>query len=164
MKNISKSLSKLLLLGMLSVLAISAAFAPQLVKAQAGSVVQQQDATPTPSGDVSTQTASMVELWDQFCVRKIPYTLLALPKDATFEVVQPTEPLPTPMPGYFNADELACVSVGIFRDKQVVVCRGPQLFAFTLKVNDAGATEDFQVPLKACPLPSFSAPTATPAP
>jgi len=68
------------------------------------------------------------------------------------------------MPGYSTAGQLACVSVGVFGDKQVVMCRGPQLFSFTLKINNAGATEDFQVPLKECPLPKFGVSTETPTP
>jgi hypothetical protein len=75
-----------------------------------------------------------------------------MPQGATFDAVQP-QVLPTPIPGYSTADQLACTSVGTFRDKQVVVCRGPQSISFTLKVNNSGATEDFQVPLKECPLP-----------
>jgi len=95
--------------------------------------------------------ASSVVVWDQFCVKKIPYTILALPENASFEVVQP-EILPTVVPGG-NSNDIACESVGTFRNKHVVVCRGPQLYSFTMHVTDGGTTEDFQVPLKACPIP-----------
>ncbi len=114
--------------------------------------------SPAPSTGSGTQTASVVQVWDQFCVSKVPYTLLALPQDASFDVVQPEGPLPTVMPGYTTASQIACDSVGVFRDKQVVVCRGPQLFSFTLKISGA-ASEDSQVPLKECPLPHEQAPT-----
>ncbi len=120
-------------------------------------------ASPAPSTGNGTQTASVVQVWDQFCVSKVPYTLLALTQDASFDVVQPEGPLPTVMPGYTAADQIACDSVGVFRDKQIVVCRGPQLFSFTLKISSA-ASEDFQVPLKECPLPHEQAPTEVPSP
>jgi hypothetical protein len=41
-----------------------------------------------------------VLLWDQFCVKKIPSTLLAVAENATFEVIQPEGPLPTVRTGY----------------------------------------------------------------
>lgn len=161
-----KNPSKILLFGALTLAIVGLAFAPRFVQTQAtsrGSVLLQTADTPTPAAGADTgsapnsgtQTASGVELWDQFCVKKIPYTLLALPKDASFDVVQPQGPLPTVIPGYSTSD-MACTSVGMFRGKQVVVCRGPQLFSFSLKVS--GASEDFQVPLKACPTPQSATP------
>jgi hypothetical protein len=116
---------------------------------------------PTTSG---AQAVSLVELWDKFCVSKVPYTLLALPQDATFSVTQPTGLLPTPIPGYSSADQTACDSAGVFRGKQVIVCRGPQLFSFSLKVSSGGATQDYQVPLKECALPHTNGSVITPAP
>lgn len=105
----------------------------------------QQDTTQ------GTQIASLVELWDQFCIRKIPYTLLALPENATFELIQPESPLPTPNPVFSaNSNEISCTNVGIFRGQQVVVCRGPNNYSFSLQVSDGGAAEEFVVPLKAC--------------
>lgn len=120
-------------------------------------------ASPAPTSS-SSQASSIVELWDKFCVAKVPYTLLALPQDATFNVTQPTGPAPTPAPGYTTADKTACDSVGVFRGKQVIVCRGPQLTSFSLKISSGGASQDYQVPLKECALPHTTAPAATPAP
>ncbi len=111
---------------------------------------------PTTSG---SQASSLVQLWDQFCVSKVPYTLLAIPQGATFNVTQPTGPLPTPVPGYTTADQTACGAAGVSHGQQVVVCRGPQLYSFGLHVASADATQDYQVPMKECALPH-----ATPAP
>ena len=152
----------LLLLGAITLTLL--AFAYVSAKAQSGSdgnsaLLQQATATPTTpvtGGDNSSnaQTTSSVEVWDQFCVKKIPYTILALSKNASFEVAQSdaSTPQPTPVVGTDNSNEIACSSVGTFRDKQVVVCHGPQLFAFTLHISGDGGSEDFQVPLKACPI------------
>jgi hypothetical protein len=114
------------------------------------------------NGNIATATSSVV-VWDQFCVRKIPYTLLALEQDATFEVASQNVS-PTQVVGG-NSTQFSCEGVGTFRDKQVVVCHGPQLYSFTLHVNNGGAngTEDFQVPLKGCPI-THSAAQATPIP
>jgi hypothetical protein len=98
-------------------------------------------------------------MWDQFCVKKIPYTLLAVPEDATFEIVQPEGPLPTVRPGY-STSEIACESAGIFRGQQVIVCRGPDLFSFNLTITSGGETGEFPVPLKTCPLPATAEPGA----
>ncbi len=116
---------------------------------------------PTALSSSGTPTSSLVALWDEFCVSKIPYTLLALPTDATFSITAPQAPVPTPIPGYTTADQTACNSVGVFRGQQVIVCRGPQLASFSLHVTSAGATQDYQVPLKECALPRNSVP-ATP--
>ena len=113
-----------------------------------------------------TQTASVV-VWDRFCVSKVPYTLLAMPQDAKFEVVQPDIATPTVPAGYVPADKIACETAGVFRDQQIVACRGPQLFSFTLNITGGDAAGQYQVDLKDCPLPATStpgAPPATPAP
>jgi len=157
-------ISQLALLMGLAVLIAVAALSVQSAQAQDVPVPAfQTTATPTPSSDSVTvpgntapeaQAPSMVELWDQICVRKIPYTILAIPENATFEVVQPEGPLPTPEPGSSNPNELACSNPVTFGGKQVVVCTGPQLFSFNLHVTDGGTTEDFPVPLKFCPIKS----------
>ncbi len=163
-----KKLTLLLTIGALMFVAVSVAFAStsaaasetQSEAAFVGGAPLLQDVTPTPTVSPDTAAApddeaaaSMVELWDQFCVRKIPYTLLAIPENATFEVVVPEGTYPTPAPGYFNAPQYACTSVLTINGQQVLVCTGPQLYSFTLRVTDGGTTEDFSVPLKACPLP-----------
>lgn len=115
---------------------------------------------------LNTAANASVVVWDQFCVRKIPYTLLALSPDATFEVGRLEGIVPTPVVDS-NSNEISCEGVGTFRDKQVVVCRGPQLYSFTLHVNNGGSNgvEDFQVPFKGCGAirPDADA-TATPIP
>jgi hypothetical protein len=109
-------------------------------------------ASPAPT-TTGSQAGSLVTLWDQFCVAKIPYTLLAVPQGATYNVTQPTGALPTPVPGYTTANQIACDNGGISRGQQLVVCRGPQLYSFGLHVSSSGATEDYQVPMKECALP-----------
>src|SRR5688572_31524574 len=121
----------LLMLGALTLTLLAFAFVTVQAKPEDKALLQ-TTATPAPSTNNQAQTASEVVVWDQFCVRKVPYTLLAIPQNASFEIVQPEGVLPTPMISTGNSNEIACDSVGIFRDKQVVVCRGPQLFTFTL--------------------------------
>lgn len=138
------------------------------------SAIAQAAATPTASGGAETSptsmaspeamtgsetpSASMVQLWDKFCVSKIPYTILALPQDATFQLASSDVATPTVAPGYLPANKTACNNVTVSRGKQVVVCRGPQLTTFTLKVSSGGNTENYQVPMGACPLPDGSIP------
>jgi hypothetical protein len=119
-----------------------------------GNPVLQTTATPIPNdqdadegnpGLDPTDPDSSVVVWDQFCVRKIPYTILALPENSTFELAS-DQIVPTQTVGG-NTNQFACESVGTFRNKHVVVCHGPQLYSFNLQVNDGGSTEAYQVPL-----------------
>jgi hypothetical protein len=145
----------LLALGAITLTLLAFAFVTVQAKSE-GNAVLQTTATPTALASASSATAASgdVVVWDQFCVRKVPYTLVALPQNASFEVVQSDRAvMPTPIISTGNSNEIACESVGIYRDRQVVVCRGPQLYNITLHVSGDGANEDFQVPLKACPIP-----------
>ncbi len=143
----------LLVLGTLTLTLLAFAFVTVQAKPEDKALLQ---ATATPgtsansgnSGPTTSQVASEnVVVWDQFCVRKVPYTLLAIPQDASFEIVKPEGVQPTPIISTGNSNEIVCDSVGVFRDQQIVVCRGPQLFTFTLNVSG----EAFEVPLGACP-------------
>jgi hypothetical protein len=126
-----------------------------------GNAVLQTTATPIPTDQDTdddgnsvldpTDPNSSVVVWDQFCVRKIPYTILALPENSTFELAS-DQVVPTQTVGG-NTNQYACESVGTFRDKHIVVCHGPQLYSFNLQVNDGGTTQEYQVPLKGCPIP-----------
>lgn len=112
-------------------------------------------ATPAASGsgsDAQQASEPLVQEWDRFCVKKVPYTLLALPENATYEVAQFEGVLPTTEPGSNTPLEFSCTTAGIFRGKQVVVCKGPQLVSFTLNVSSDGASEAFPVGLTFCPL------------
>lgn len=130
-------------------------------KSEGNIAVLQETATPIPTDEDAnddgtlgldpTDPNSSVVVWDQFCVRKIPYTILALPENSTFELAS-QEIVPTQVVGG-NSNEFACESVGTFRNKHIVVCHGPQLYSFNLQVNDGGTTESYQVPLKGCPIP-----------
>jgi hypothetical protein len=99
-----------------------------------------------------TDPNSSVVVWDQFCVRKIPYTILALPENSTFELASESAVVPTQVVGG-NTNQFACESVGTFRNKHIVVCHGPELYSFDLQVNDGGSAATYQVPLKGCPIP-----------
>lgn len=142
----------LFVIGSLVVMQSTTSAFAQAIPTDTPSVPTGDVASPSPTSGAA-QTSPVAEVWDQFCVAKVPYTLLALPQNATFSVTQPASPTPTPAPGYTTADQIACNSVGTFRDKQVVVCRGPQLFSFSLKITSSGNSADFPVPLKDCALP-----------
>ncbi len=111
--------------------------------------------------------SSLVTLWDKICVRKVPYTILAIPASASFDLLAPDgsiipalEPNATPVPGANR-----CESVLNLGGRQVLVCSGQQNSVFMLRVTDGSLTEDFEVPLKACPLkPLQLEETETPAP
>jgi hypothetical protein len=160
----------LLMLGALTLALVAFSFVT--VQAKPGnSVAFQTTATPVPADDEddgipgsdTNLASSSVVVWDQFCVRKIPYTILALEPNATYELASDNI-VPTQVVGG-NSNEFACDAVGTFRDKQVIVCRGPQLYSFTLNINGSNGAEEFQVPLKGCPIPkSESAPQPTPIP
>ncbi len=147
--------------GMLALQSASVAFA-QAAATQTPTAFPPSGARGSPAPATGTQTNTGVEVWDQFCVAKVPYTLLALPTNASFDIKPPQGPLPTAMPGYTVADQIACDSVGTFRDKQVVICRGPQLYAFSLQISGSGSSQEFKVPLKECALPQSTNPAHTP--
>jgi hypothetical protein len=153
----------LLMLGVLTLALTAFGFINAQAKSD-GNVALQATATPVPSDPDTNDDGSLginpaanssVVVWDQFCVRKIPYTILALPQGATYQLAE-SQVMPTAVVGGNNT-QYACDAVGTFRDKQVLVCRGPQLYSFTLQVSDGGTTEDFQVPLKGCPIPRSTA-------
>jgi hypothetical protein len=157
-----KTISKILLLGALTLSMFGAAF--MLAPASAGaapeeqvSLLQQPTPTVKPATNQDDPTASIVEEWDRFCVKKTPYTLLAIPENASYEIVPFEGTLPTIEPGSNNSGEFSCTTAGIFRGKQVVVCRGPQLVSFNLQVSADGKTEEYPVGLTFCPIKDPSA-------
>lgn len=156
-----KKLSMFVLVLALAFAAVGVAFVSRPAQAAPSgseSAAQSFQVTATPGPDDSatavgsTEAVSMVELWDQFCVRKIPYTILALPEGATYLVVAPYGPAPAFEHGATNPNVYACSTALTFNGKQIVVCTGPNAYSFSLQVTSDGATEDFSVPLKACPL------------
>jgi hypothetical protein len=155
-----KTFSKILLLGALTMSMLGAALllAPSTAGAapEASDLLQQPTPTVKPATNQDS-TASIAEEWDRFCVKKTPYTLVAIPENASFEVVPFEGTLPTLEPGSNNSGEFSCTVAGIFRGKQVVVCRGPQLTSFTLHVTADGKSEDFSVGLTFCPIKDPSA-------
>ncbi len=145
--------SKILLLGALTLAVLGAILVLGPISAGAaseGSASVLQQGTGTPSAQKPAD--SLVQEWDRFCVKKVPYTLLALPENATYEVAEFEGVLPTTEPGSNTPLEFSCTTAGIFRGKQVVVCKGPQLVTFNLKVSSDGASEEFPVGLTFCPL------------
>lgn len=158
----------LLMLGALTLALTAFGFFNVQAKSEGNIAVLQATATPIPADEETNDDAndnngslgldptdpnSSVVVWDQFCVRKIPYTILALPENSTFELASESVAVaPTQVVGG-NSNQFACESVGTFRNKHIVVCHGPQLYSFDLQVNDGGTTETYQVPLKGCPIP-----------
>jgi hypothetical protein len=156
-----KTISKVLLLGAvaLSMLGAVLVLGPGSAGASPiGSNGDLQQATPTatvaPStGGTTVQTGtSMAQEWDRFCVKKVPYTLIAIPENATFEVATAGGTIPTREPGGVSPGEFTCTAVGVFRGHQVVVCKGPQLTAFTLRVSADGESQDFLTGTTWCPI------------
>jgi hypothetical protein len=151
------------MLGALTLALVAFSFVTAQAKSGNEGVRLQTTAVPTGSpvatdeddgfpGSNNNGAASSVVVWDQFCVRKIPYTLLALEPNATFEIASSNTAVPTQVIGG-NTNQFSCEAAGTFRNKQVVVCRGPQLYSFTLNVHGSNGNEQFQVPLKGCPIP-----------
>jgi len=160
-----KNSSKLLMLGAFTLAVVSAALVlnPGRAGASASTGVDvlpalapTATAVASQNGSQSGQTSSIVQEWDRFCVKKIPYTLLALPQNASYEIVAPEGIAPTTEPGSRNPNEFSCTTAGIFRGRQVVACTGPQSWTFTLRVKDGGSSEDFVVALKGCPIKDSS--------
>ncbi len=91
--------------------------------------------TPTPS---SSQCALPTgDQRDQFCVNKVPYTLIAIPAGDTYQITTPG---------------IICDDAGVKKGFQLLTCTGPQSYTFNLQVCSA-----------ACAVPT-SAVTATPSP
>ncbi|HEY2981982.1 MAG TPA: hypothetical protein VGJ22_12430 [Anaerolineales bacterium] len=158
-----KNSSKLLLLGAFTLAVVGAALLLYPGNASAspsigGEILQAgaPTATAVASQSGQAQTSSIVQEWDRFCVKKIPYTLLALPENASYEIVAPEGIAPSTEPGSRNPNEFSCTTAGIFRGRQVVTCTGPQFWSFTLRVKDGGSSEDFQVGLTGCPIKDSS--------
>ncbi len=161
-----KNITLLLLFG---ILALSLIIPVALAGAASVGSVTSQAATATPATSANTNitnvpavqgtpTSPTVVVWDQFCVKKVPYTLLAVAENATFEVKPPDDAvvMPTPNVRTGNTNEIVCESAGIFRGKQVIVCRGPELWSFNISITDGGQSDIFPVPLKACPNPQIT--------
>lgn len=61
----------------------------------------------------------------KLCVKKVPYTLVALPPESTFEVVDPG---------------LVCRDEGLRGGKRQISCTGPQLYSYDLKVCNSACS------------------------
>lgn len=66
-------------------------------------------------------SAPTAEELSKSCIKKVPYTLLALSPSATFEVVE---------------KGLTCKNEGLHAGQQQVSCSGQQLYSYDLKVCD----------------------------
>jgi hypothetical protein len=168
-----KNTSKTLLFGALVLSLVASAFALQPGLAASGEErAARQDVTPTATAAVNqgsggnsgapvvegTPSAPRVLLWDQFCVKKIPYTLLAVSESATFEVntggdgEENRTVMPTFEPGASNPNKIACTSAGVYSGRQLIVCTGPNNWSFDITISDGGESGEFPVPLKWCPI------------
>ena len=81
---------------------------------------------PLCQASPSTCTAPQVEEVDKFCTNKVPYTLLAMPENSTFESLSP---------------EMICNSEGIRGGNLNVTCRGPELISFDLKICNPSCSQ-----------------------
>ena len=72
--------------------------------------------TPTPVPGCILPTA---QERDRFCAGTVPYTLVAIPIGATYQVVTP---------------HFSCVAGGTSKGSHLLVCSGPQSYAFQIKV------------------------------
>ncbi len=89
--------------------------------------------TPTPTSSRCTLPSGNQR--DQFCVNKVPYTLIAIPAGDTYQA---------------TTVGIACDDAGVKNGFQLLTCTGPQSYTFNLQVCSA-----------ACAVPT-SAVTATP--
>lgn len=72
--------------------------------------------TPTPAPGCSLPTG---QERDRFCTGKAPYTLIAIPVGVSYQVVTP---------------HFSCVDGGVSKGSHLLVCTGPQSYAFQIKV------------------------------
>ncbi len=74
--------------------------------------------TPTPGCNLPTGQERV-----RFCTGKAPYTLIAIPPGVTYQVVTP---------------HFSCTDSGLSKGSQLLVCTGPQSYAFQVKVCQPG--------------------------
>lgn len=73
-----------------------------------------------PAGNVPAQCQAPVgETIGKFCTKKIPYTLVTVPPETTFEVLTPG---------------LKCENSGVRSGSLMLTCTGKELFSFDLKL------------------------------
>ncbi len=78
------------------------------------------DATPTPGSSQCTLPSGTQR--DQFCVSKVPYTLIAIPAGDTYQVLTPG---------------ITCSDAGIKNNFQLLTCTGLASYTFAVKVCNA---------------------------
>jgi hypothetical protein len=110
------------------------------------------ESTAVPGGIPPVLSTSMVEIWDSVCVRKVPYTILAIPETATFSVIGADGSIRPALEQGQAFEPSSCKSVLNLGGKQVVVCRGEQGISLMIQVTDGGTSKDFEVPMKVCPI------------
>lgn len=100
--------------------------------------VTQSTAPICPESAAGGCTLPTAEERDRFCVKKVPYTVVAFPPGSTYEVLSPG----------FN-----CNDEGVHEGMQLISCSGPQLYNFDLKIcNPACAATVGQAAPGQCPL------------
>ena len=145
--------SWLVWLGVLGILLASGACGPlpttppttQTTQPAPPTATAQPTSSPVPTPAV-TQLPPVVELWGQFCARNLPLAVLAIPVNATFEMIISG---PTPPP----ENPIVCANLQGFEGKQVIACRGPGNSFFDLKVCEGLSCTIQQVQFLACPPP-----------
>jgi hypothetical protein len=176
-----KTSGLLLIVGILVLALTVAAFVTVRADASPAAAFQVTTATPTetptafpppsesgsatPTALTPVQDASLAVLWDKLCVKKVPYTILAIPSTASFGLVAADgSVVPSIGPGN-NPHNSTCKSVLRIGDQLILVCTGRENTSFTLRVTDAGLSQDFSIPLLACPMkPPQAGDTPTPLP
>ncbi len=81
--------------------------------------VASQYAPFCPSAASSSCTAPTIEERDRYCVKKVPYTLVAIPLNATYEVL---------------SSGFSCEKQAVVNNEQILACTGKQLYTFDLKL------------------------------
>ncbi|MBI3163867.1 MAG: hypothetical protein HYZ24_04230 [Chloroflexi bacterium] len=176
--------TKQLIIGITALTLVLFGTAFLLRPALAGPLSALQQETPMPL------FGTLTEVWAQFCAvsTQMSYVLLAIPEDATFEVVSPEgasssqETTPTPeaastpstpeagatspgTSGLTSEEEVACRSLGMMDGQQLVLCHGPALTVITLSITSGGQTEEFPIMPPGCaaefPGPTDVIPTET---
>jgi hypothetical protein len=110
--------------------------------------------TDTPG--VGTPTGIVVTHEGQFCIDSVAHEILVMPAEASFEIIPVTGSSSVPA-------DAVCTSVETLNGKQVVICRGPSLSSFEVKVCTGPDTcAEVPVNLRECPPQFVETPSETP--
>jgi hypothetical protein len=112
---------------------------PEPAQTEAPAATEPQYAPFCADGGTAACSAPQVDVRDQFCTEKVPYTLLGMPVGTTYEVL---------------TDGFSCGSDYVLTDgvTNIVTCTGPELQSFQLKVCDPSCVgTDSSMGMGLCP-------------